>query len=60
MWSAVEPRLMSGLEAKFAKLGTEHAPGQEVRQGEPLSGVALRGGPLPGVAVDFSDRKSVV
>jgi aspartate/methionine/tyrosine aminotransferase len=45
---------MSALEAKFAKLGTEHAPGQEVRQGDPLSGVALRGGPLPGVAVDFS------
>src|SRR5690349_5857536 len=45
---------MSALEAKFAKLGTEHAPGQEVRQGDPLSGVALRGGPLPGVVVDFS------
>ncbi|MET0715442.1 MAG: pyridoxal phosphate-dependent aminotransferase [Mycetocola sp.] len=45
---------MSALEAKFAKLGTDHAPGQEVRQGDALPGVALRGGPLPGVAVDFS------
>jgi aspartate/methionine/tyrosine aminotransferase len=45
---------MSALEAKFAKLGTEHAPGQEVRQGDPLPGLALRGAPLPGVAVDFS------
>ena len=45
---------MSALEAKFAKLGTDHAPGQEVRQGDALPGLALRGGPLPGVAVDFS------
>jgi aspartate/methionine/tyrosine aminotransferase len=45
---------MSALEAKFARLGTDHAPGQEVRQGDSLPGVALRGGPLPGVAVDFS------
>ena len=45
---------MSALEAKFAKLGTDHAPGQEVRQGYSLPGVALRGEPLPGVAVDFS------
>jgi aspartate/methionine/tyrosine aminotransferase len=45
---------MSALEAKFAKLGTDHAPGQEVRQGDAPSGDALRGGPLPGVAVDFS------
>ena len=45
---------MSALEAKFAKLGTDHAPGQEVRQGHSLPGVALRGEPLPGVAVDFS------
>jgi aspartate/methionine/tyrosine aminotransferase len=45
---------MSALEAKFAKLGTDHAPGQEVRQGDALPGVALRGGPLPGVVVDFS------
>ena len=45
---------MSALEAKFAKLGTEHAPGQEVRQGDPRLGVALRGEPLPGVGVDFS------
>jgi aspartate/methionine/tyrosine aminotransferase len=45
---------MSALEAKFEQIGTEHAPGQEVRQGDPLSGAALRGEPLPGVAVDFS------
>ena len=45
---------MSALEAKFAKLGTDHAPGQEARQGYSLPGVALRGEPLPGVAVDFS------
>ena len=45
---------MSALEAKFAKLGTDHAPGQEARQGDSLPGVALRGEPLPGVAVDFS------
>ncbi|HKU61040.1 MAG TPA: pyridoxal phosphate-dependent aminotransferase [Gemmatimonadales bacterium] len=45
---------MSALEAKFAKLGTDHAPGQEVRQSDGPPGVALRGEPLPGVAVDFS------
>ena len=45
---------MSALEAKFAELGTDHAPGQAVRQGDLLPGVALRGAPLPGVAVDFS------
>jgi aspartate/methionine/tyrosine aminotransferase len=45
---------MSGLESKFAQLGTDHAPGQEVRQGDALPGDALRGEPLPGVAVDFS------
>ncbi|HEV2290822.1 MAG TPA: pyridoxal phosphate-dependent aminotransferase [Gemmatimonadales bacterium] len=45
---------MSSLEAKFAKLGTEHAPGQEVRQGNDLPGTELRGAPLAGVPVDFS------
>ena len=45
---------MNALDAKFAKLGTDHAPGQEVRQGDAPSGDALLGGPLPGVAVDFS------
>ncbi|MGH7533382.1 MAG: pyridoxal phosphate-dependent aminotransferase [Gemmatimonadales bacterium] len=45
---------MGSLEAKFAKLGTDHAPGQEVRQGDALPGADLRGDPLPGVPVDFS------
>src|SRR6187551_847662 len=43
---------MSSIEQKFSKLGTDHAPGQEVRQGNDISG--LRGEPLPGVPVDFS------
>lgn len=48
---------MSSIEQKFAKLGTDHAPGQEVRQGpvtNDASDATLRGDPLPGVAVDFS------
>ncbi|MGB7212333.1 MAG: pyridoxal phosphate-dependent aminotransferase [Gemmatimonadales bacterium] len=45
---------MSSLEAKFAALGTDHAPGQEVRQGDALPDAVLRGGPLPGIPVDFS------
>ena len=45
---------MSTIEQKFAKLGTDHAPGQEVRQGRDDSDTALRGEPLPGVPVDFS------
>jgi aspartate/methionine/tyrosine aminotransferase len=45
---------MSSIEQKFAKLGTDHAPGQEVRQGDDVSDAPLRGDPLPGVAVDFS------
>src|SRR6478752_825590 len=45
---------MSSLETKFAALGTDHAPGQEVRLGHGASGAALRGDPLPGVPVDFS------
>ncbi|MGH7590275.1 MAG: pyridoxal phosphate-dependent aminotransferase [Gemmatimonadales bacterium] len=45
---------MSSLEAKFAKLGTDHAPGQEVRQGDELPDAGLHGEPLPGVMVDFS------
>lgn len=47
---------MTLIEEKFAKLSTDHAPGQEVRQDSdgvsaPLS---LRGEPLPGTPVDFS------
>jgi aspartate/methionine/tyrosine aminotransferase len=45
---------MTSIEDKFAKLGTDHAPGQEVRQGHQASENALRGEPLPGVPVDFS------
>lgn len=45
---------MSSIEQKFAKLGTDHAPGQEVRQGHDASQSALRGEPLTGVPVDFS------
>ncbi len=45
---------MNSIEEKFAKLGTDHAPGQEVRQGDGAPDAILRGDPLPGVAVDFS------
>jgi aspartate/methionine/tyrosine aminotransferase len=45
---------MSSIEQKFAKLGTDHAPGQEVRQVEDGADASLRGDPLPGVPVDFS------
>src|SRR6478609_9826600 len=45
---------MTGLESKFAALGTDHAPGQEVRQGDAVTGTGWKGDPLPGVAVDFS------
>ena len=45
---------MSSIEHKFAKLGTDHAPGQEVRQVDDGSDTPLRGEPLPGVPVDFS------
>ena len=45
---------MSSIETKFAKLGTDHAPGQEVRQGDRSSGGPLRGDVLPGRPVDFS------
>ena len=45
---------MSSIEQKFARLGTDHAPGQEVRQVDDASDASLRGDPLPGVPVDFS------
>lgn len=45
---------MSSIAEKFAKLGTEHAPGQEVRQSGDTPDTALRGEPLPGTPVDFS------
>jgi aspartate/methionine/tyrosine aminotransferase len=43
---------MSALLEKFARLGVDNAPGQEVRQREPSA--ALRGEPIVGTPVDFS------
>ena len=45
---------MSPIEEKFARLGTDHAPGQEVRQQAAAQGTPLRGEPLAGTPVDFS------
>ena len=45
---------MSQIEEKFSKLGTDHAPGQEVRQSGGLPETALLGDALPGTPVDFS------
>ena len=45
---------MSAIEEKFAKLGTDHAPGQEVRQGADVPDAGFRGEALPGTPVDFS------
>jgi len=45
---------MTPIETKFEKLGTDHAPGQEVRQSGNASEANLRGEPLPGTPVDFS------
>ena len=45
---------MPTIEEKFAKLGTDHAPGQEVRQAVNAAEMPLRGDPIPGKPVDFS------
>ncbi len=45
---------MKTIEETFAKLGTDHAPGQEVRQGSGVPDTELRGDVLPGTPVDFS------
>jgi aspartate/methionine/tyrosine aminotransferase len=45
---------MATIIERFAKLGTDHAPGQEVRQGPAAQDAGLRGDTLPGTAVDFS------
>lgn len=46
---------MSSIEEKFAKLATDHAPGQEVRQHEGgLKTSLMRGDNLSGAPVDFS------
>jgi aspartate/methionine/tyrosine aminotransferase len=44
---------MKSIAQKFAKLSTDHAPGQEVRQSD-LDLPAARGDLLPGTPVDFS------
>ena len=43
---------MASIEDKFAKLGVDNAPGQEVRQKG--TAVQLVGEPLEGIRVDFS------
>lgn len=45
---------MLTISEKFAKLGTDHAPGQEVRQGQSAQDEGLRGDTLAGTPVDFS------
>lgn len=45
---------MSLIEANFSRLGTDHAPGQEVRKRPDTPCAALHGEPLPGRPVDFS------
>lgn len=45
---------MSSLEQKFAALGTDNAPGQEVRQSAGNLDEIMRGDKLDGVPVDFS------
>lgn len=45
---------MLTINEKFAKLGTDHAPGQEVRHGGGAQDANLRGEALPGTPVDFS------
>lgn len=45
---------MSRIEAKFAMLATDNAPGQEGRQKAGDLGPLLRGGPIEGRPVDFS------
>lgn len=45
---------MTPIEAKFAKLATDHAPGQEVRQSASTLDASLRGQAIPGTPVDFS------
>lgn len=45
---------MSDIQDKFAKLGTDHAPGQEVRLQQGGLKAIMRGDVLPGIPVDFS------
>lgn len=52
MNSAQDARL--SVEEKFKRIGTDNAPGQEVRQQSVPGTLPLRGESLPGPAVDFS------
>jgi aspartate/methionine/tyrosine aminotransferase len=45
---------MLTIDEKFARLGTDHAPGQEVRQDRAAPKAELRGDTLKGTPVDFS------
>ena len=45
---------MLTINEKFAKLGTDHAPGQEIRQGGVVRNASLRGDALAGTPIDFS------
>lgn len=45
---------MLTISEKFARLGTDHAPGQEVRHHASAANTDLRGDTLPGTPVDFS------
>ena len=45
---------MLQLDAKFAGLGAENAPGQEVRQNVDDLKSVMRGDVLPGIPVDFT------
>lgn len=45
---------MNTIEEKFARLGTEHAPGQELRQAGSFDHQDVRGGAIAGTPVDFS------
>lgn len=45
---------MNKLDAKFALLGADNAPGQEVRQNDDDLKPVMRGGVIPGIPVDFS------
>lgn len=45
---------MTSIAEKFARLGTDHAPGQEGRQGNTTPDAGLQDTALPGTPVDFS------
>ncbi len=45
---------MPTIDERFARIGTDHAPGQEVRQALADDEMELRGGAISGTPVDFS------